>query len=152
MRKVLVLAVGVLALAGAGCNPTSPYAARVNGGTISQGDLNNELTAIRSDPAYLNQIQSQSQVIGAGQDSFDSSFVAQVLNRQIVFELVHQEAARRGIGVGNDGVDYHLHVAAHWRDTGNLILFDDVDDKGGSGLRLHPRLQAGVGVAGGSHR
>ena len=35
MRKVLVLAVGVLALAGAGCNPTSPYAARVNGGTIS---------------------------------------------------------------------------------------------------------------------
>jgi len=104
VRKVLVLAVGVLALAGAGCNPTSPYAARVNGGTISQGDLNNELTAIRSDPAYLNQIQSQSQVIGAGQDSFDSSFVAQVLNRQIVFELVHQEAARRGISVGSQDV------------------------------------------------
>ena len=99
MRKVLVLAVGVLALAGAGCNATSPYAAKVNGATISQGDLNSELVAIRSDPTYLNQIESQSQVTGAGQDSFDSSFVAQVLNRQIVFELVHQEAARRGISV-----------------------------------------------------
>jgi parvulin-like peptidyl-prolyl isomerase len=101
VRKVLVLAVGVLALAGAGCNATAPYAARVNGATISQGDLNSELTAIRSDPAYLNQIQSQSQVTGAGQDSFDSSFVAQVLNRQIVFQLVHQEAVRRGITISN---------------------------------------------------
>jgi parvulin-like peptidyl-prolyl isomerase len=99
VRKVLVLAVGVLALAGAGCNATAPYAAKVNGATISQGDLNSELMAIRSDPAYLNQIQSQSQVTGAGQDSFDSSFVAQVLNRQIVFQLVHQEAARRGITI-----------------------------------------------------
>ncbi len=99
MRKVLVLAVGLLALAGAGCNPTSPYAARVNNATISQGDLNNELTAIRSDPAYLNQIQSQSQVTGAGQDSFDSSFVSQVLNREIVFELVHQQAASHGITI-----------------------------------------------------
>lgn len=101
MRKVLVLAVGVLALAGAGCNATAPYAAKVNGATISQGDLNSELMAIRSDPAYLNQIQSQSQVTGAGQDSFDSSFVAQVLNRQIVFQLVHQEAARRGITISS---------------------------------------------------
>ena len=99
MRKVLILAVGVLALAGAACNPISPYAARVNGGTISQGDLNSELTAIRSDPGYLNQIESQSQVTGAGQDSFDSSFVAQVLNREIVFELVHQQAASRGITI-----------------------------------------------------
>jgi parvulin-like peptidyl-prolyl isomerase len=104
VRKVLVLAVGVLALAGAGCNATSPYAAKVNGATISQGDLNNELVAIRSDPAYLNQIQSQSQVTGAGQDSFDSSFVAQVLNRQIVFQLVHQEAARRGITISDQDV------------------------------------------------
>jgi parvulin-like peptidyl-prolyl isomerase len=101
VRKVLVLAVGVLALAGAGCNATAPYAAKVNGATISQGDLNSELMAIRSDPAYLNQIQSQSQVTGAGQDSFDSSFVAQVLNRQIVFQLVHQEAARRGITISS---------------------------------------------------
>jgi hypothetical protein len=99
VRKVLVLAVGLLALAGAGCNPTSPYAAKVNGATISQGDLNSELTAIRSDPAYLNQIQSQAQVVGAGQDSFDSSFVAQVLNREIVFSLVHQEVASRGISI-----------------------------------------------------
>jgi parvulin-like peptidyl-prolyl isomerase len=97
VRKVFVLAVGVLALAGAGCNATAPYAAKVNGATISQGDINTELVAIRSDPAYLNQIQSQSQVTGAGQDSFDSTFVAQVLNRQIVFQLVHQEAVRRGI-------------------------------------------------------
>lgn len=106
MRKVLVLAVGVLALAGAGCNTTAPYAATVNGATISQGDINSELVAIRSDPAYLNQIQSQSQVTGAGQDSFDSSFVAQVLNRQIVFQLVHQEVVRRGITVS--GQDLNL--------------------------------------------
>jgi parvulin-like peptidyl-prolyl isomerase len=99
VRKVLVLAVGVLALAGAGCNATAPYAAKVNGATITQGDINSELVAIKSDPAYLNQIQSQAQVTGAGQDSFDSSFVAQVLNRQIVFQLVHQEAARRGITI-----------------------------------------------------
>ena len=101
MRKVLVLAVGVLALAATGCTATAPYAAKVNGVTISQGDLNNELTSIRRDPAYLNQIQSQSQVTGAGEDSFDSSFVAQVLNRQIVFQLVHQEAVRRGITISN---------------------------------------------------
>ncbi len=105
MRKLLVLAVGVLALAGAGCNATAPYAAKVNGATISQGDLNSELTAIRSDPAYLNQIQSQSQVTGAGKDSFDSSFVAQVLNRQIVFQLVHQEAVRRGITISGQDVN-----------------------------------------------
>jgi parvulin-like peptidyl-prolyl isomerase len=96
---VLLLAVGLLAVVGAGCDPTSPYAAKVNGNTISQSDLNNELTAIRDDPAYLNALQTQIQVTGAGQHSFNSTFVANVLNGQIVFQLVHQEVTRLGIKI-----------------------------------------------------
>jgi hypothetical protein len=132
VRKLLVLAVGLLALAGAGCNPTSPYAAKVNGGTISQGDLNSELTAIRSDPAYLNQIESQSPVTGAGQDSFDTSFVAQVLNREIVFELVHQLVAQRGITI--NGQDLTLARADVASALGGASIFD----------RLPPSYQASL--------
>lgn len=103
MRKLLLLAVGLLAIVGAGCDPTSPYAAKVNGTTISQADLNNELTAIHGNPNYLRVLESQSivPVVGAGEQSFNSSFVADVLTGQIVFQLVHEQVARLGIKINS---------------------------------------------------
>jgi hypothetical protein len=85
----------------------------VNGTTISQADLNNELTAIRDDPAYLNALQSQVQVTGAGQQSFNSTFVANVLSGQVVFQLVHQEITRLGIKIsGQDLTDARADLAS----------------------------------------
>ncbi len=99
MRKALLL-LALLALVGAGCN-VSPYAAVVNGTTITQSSLDAELTAVRGDPRLLQAYQSTARikVVGSGQGTFDSGFVAAVLERRIEAELVHQAVVSRRIPV-----------------------------------------------------
>ena len=89
----------------AGCGSFSSYAAEVNGDRISQNDLQRELNAILDNRAYLEQVdqgfasRSGERARGAGKNTFNTVFVAAVLDRRIGFELIHQEVERRKLKV-----------------------------------------------------
>ncbi len=100
MKKLLPLLVAALiaVLVGTGCNVT-PYAAVVNGVTISQADLNADLAALHSNTQLMTAVRSQTQVEGQGAGTYDSRFVSSVLGGKISAVLVSQELDRRGITV-----------------------------------------------------
>ncbi|MGI8683995.1 MAG: peptidylprolyl isomerase [Acidimicrobiales bacterium] len=106
-----VLVVSLLALTG--CGSFSSYAAEVNGERISQEDLRSELNAILGNKKYLDQqdqnfIQSSNgdeRARGDGQGTFNSVFVAAVLDRRIGLELIHQEFERRKLTVSKKVMD-----------------------------------------------
>lgn len=100
----------VLALVGSACGAVAPYAAKVNGVRITTRDLERELDAIRGNEQYLEAIEGQlaaqgGRVLGAGEGTFSSAFVSQVLTRRILLELVHQEVDRRNLRVTQDALD-----------------------------------------------
>jgi parvulin-like peptidyl-prolyl isomerase len=102
--------VGVVVLAAvsvqAGCGSLTTYAAKVNGTPISQQDLQGELEAIQGNERYLEQVElgiaqhGGGRVRGEGQGTFDTVFVARVLNVRIGYELIRQELRRRKLKVG----------------------------------------------------
>ena len=105
MRKLIRLfvactAVGVIATGTAACKSATPYAAKVNGTTVTKADLDDELNAINGNKKYRAALeQNQVTVKGTGDDTFNSAFVARILTRRIYFELVHQEFLRRNLKV-----------------------------------------------------
>ena len=102
MKKALSLLVALLALTAAACGAGESYAAKVNGESISQSELDDELEAIVANDDYLQGIESQgNQVRGRGRGTVDAAFVARVLTRQILLELVHQEAERRKVSLSD---------------------------------------------------
>lgn len=92
------LAAAAVALLGA-CGSSAPFAARVDGRTISQDALEDELRAIASNERYLAVVEEQLPVRGLGQGTFDSAFTAQVLSRQIVYSMVSAELSAREVRV-----------------------------------------------------
>ena len=92
--------VTLLTLLLAACGSAAPYAARVDGTTISPDDLENEMRAIAANERYLQAIETQIQVKGTGQGTFDAAFTGQVLGRQIQYVLVDREVDRRKIKIG----------------------------------------------------
>lgn len=104
----LVALACALALGTAACGDDviSSAAAEVNGKEISQDALDAELDAIRGNARYLEFLQSQgAQVFGDGERAFNADFVRQILTRQIYLELVHQEARRQKLEVGEEQLD-----------------------------------------------
>jgi peptidyl-prolyl cis-trans isomerase SurA len=106
-RLLLVASALVLAMVGAGCEAVTPYAAKVNGERITVGDLERELSAIRGNKQYLEAVESDLAVqgrkaLGAGNATFTTSFVSQVLTRRIFLELVHQAVRERRLRVDAD--------------------------------------------------
>lgn len=98
MRKVLLLLCSVALAFVTACGAVQAMAARVNGTEIPERELDEELRAIAENERYLQALQQQgAQVLGSGRGTFDLRFVAQVLTRRILLELVHQEVLRRGI-------------------------------------------------------
>lgn len=98
----------IVGLAAAGCNAASlrsvahaasPYAASVDGHNISQGALNGELEAMKSNQAYISALEAQTAVTGQGADTFDSGFVAKVLSRQVTYEEISQAVAARHLEI-----------------------------------------------------
>ena len=101
MRKLFVLLVASVGLATAGCGSTASYAAKVNGDTVSQAELNREMRAILDNKAYLKYVESQAQasggaesVLGKGDKTLSSAYVATLLNGRIAGLLVRQELER----------------------------------------------------------
>lgn len=89
-----------LALVVPACGDPSGYAAKVNAAEITQEDLDAELDAIVGNKKYLEDLEeAQVPVRGKGDGTFDATFVASVLTRQILLELVHQEIVERDIEI-----------------------------------------------------
>jgi foldase protein PrsA len=119
--SLLALAAGVAAFAvvAAGCGSVTSYAATVDGTRISKAELEEELRDIAANDQYLKYIESQVQVRSSG--VFDAAFTAQVLTRQIVYELVHQDLERRKITLSQADLDAG-RVSASERVGGEEIL------------------------------
>src|SRR5437763_12545001 len=105
MRRLLPLfalaLTAALALSACGDGIGGGYAAKVNGNVLKLSDVNEELRQIRDNKEYQNAIaQGGTPVVGkGGKDTFNSAFVAQVVNQDVLLQLVHQELARRRIAV-----------------------------------------------------
>lgn len=99
--------VATVALVLSGCGSFTSYAAEVNGERISQNELRRELNAILDNTKYLDRVDQnfsgssggQERVRGDGEGTFNTVFVAAVLDRRIGFALIHQEVARRKLTV-----------------------------------------------------
>jgi parvulin-like peptidyl-prolyl isomerase len=84
----------------AACKSAEPYAAKVNGITLSKAGLDSELNAIRDNAKYLKALEDSSVVVkGKGDDTFDAAFVARVLTRRVYLELIHEELVKRKLHV-----------------------------------------------------
>ncbi len=91
----------IVALLGAGailssCGSAS-VAATVNGTKITSQALTSEINSITSNKTFVNQLQSSQQVFGSGTNTYDMSFVDEVLNRRISMILIGQEAKKLGV-------------------------------------------------------
>jgi parvulin-like peptidyl-prolyl isomerase len=94
----------VLALLSGACGDTiRPSAAKVNDGTITQDQLDDELDAIQANNAYVSQVEgAQLRVRGSGDGTLSNQFVGRVLTRQIFFRLIHDEVVKRKLKVTAD--------------------------------------------------
>jgi foldase protein PrsA len=89
----------LLALVATACGSAGTYAAKVNDQTISEDSLVGELRSIAANESYLKQVESQQQVRGTGQGTFDSAFTALALTRQIYYTLIGNELTSRKLTV-----------------------------------------------------
>ncbi len=97
----------VLGLVSSGCGDTiRPAAAKVNGITISQEDLDAELEVIASNETYVGTVeQGGFEVRGQGDGTLSNAFVGRVLTRQIFLALVHAEFVRNKLSVDQSDLD-----------------------------------------------
>jgi parvulin-like peptidyl-prolyl isomerase len=96
--SLLALALVVLVA----CGSVTPYAATVNKERLTQSELEGELDAINKNDDYvklLEQGQPPVTVRGKGKDTFNPTFVARVLTREIFYKLVSDELTRRKLKV-----------------------------------------------------
>ncbi len=90
-----------LALLATACGSVSPYAAKVDDKSISEDELEKELRSIAANGPYLKLVESRQQVKGAGAGTFDAAFTALALTRQIYYELIGTELAKRKLSVAD---------------------------------------------------
>ncbi|MDQ6798372.1 MAG: peptidylprolyl isomerase [Actinomycetota bacterium] len=98
-RPALAAITAGLTLAVAACSSVSSYAATVDGTRIGTGTLENELRDIGSNDKYLKLVESQVQAPVRTNGVFDASFTSTVLSREIIYDLVAKDLARRKIVV-----------------------------------------------------
>jgi parvulin-like peptidyl-prolyl isomerase len=101
VKRLLVCVLALVAVIVSGCGTIRPYAAKVNGARITQRDLESELRAISANTEYVEQIESAGvlKVRGSGPQTYDPTFVARVLTREIFYRLVGDEIVRRKVPI-----------------------------------------------------
>ncbi len=99
MRTRLVSFLALVVALGACGTEAASYAAKVNGATITQAQLEEEMRSIALNEAYVRKVEETTQVRGAGAGDFDLAFTGQVLGRQIQYVLVDREIEKRKIKI-----------------------------------------------------
>lgn len=79
-----------------GCVSTST-AATIDGTVLTSKSLLSEVKAITSNKAFISQLQSSQQITGQGSDTYNMTFVDEVLNRRISMDLISQEAQKLNV-------------------------------------------------------
>jgi foldase protein PrsA len=104
VRRAVGILFALAALAAAGCGDGgTASAAKVDGATITNGEVVDELHAIEHNRGFVGAIeQSGVDVLGSSEGSFDAAFVATQLGVRIQYQLVHNEVRRRHLDVGDD--------------------------------------------------
>jgi hypothetical protein len=98
-RRAL-LALCAIVLPAAACGSSTPPAAVVDGTTISQQTVVDELEAIQGNERYVAAFEEQgASVLGEEDGTFDSAFVASQLAIRIQYTIVANEVEERGIEV-----------------------------------------------------
>ncbi|MDQ2754134.1 MAG: hypothetical protein M3R71_01140 [Actinomycetota bacterium] len=102
LRRLLsgVAVTAVVSLAAAACS-ASPYAAVIDGRTISQTTLQGELRSLAGNQAYVKAVDQQGssaqvQVLGDAPGSYSNSWVSYVLTQMIAATAIHQHLAAIG--------------------------------------------------------
>lgn len=103
MRSKSIVAsalVAVVALGGCSFLSNSP-AATVNGTEISDGSLQDELSAIRDNKSYRDLVEQglQSTQTGESAGTFDTTFIARLLTQRVYYELIESELKRRKVKI-----------------------------------------------------
>ncbi len=98
-RSALAALAAGLTLAVAACSSVSSYAATVDGTRIGTGTLEGELRDLGSNDKYLKLVESQIQSPVRTNGVFDASFTSTVLSREIIYDLVAKDLAKRKIVV-----------------------------------------------------
>jgi len=109
-RSLLIATVVGLSVTVA-CSSVSSYAATVDGTRIDTGTLEGELRDLGSNDKYLKLVESQIQTPVRTNGVFDASFTSTVLSREIIYDLVEKDLARRKIVVGPDDLAASRTVA-----------------------------------------
>lgn len=104
LRRTAVLLVAAVLLSS--CSQATPWAARVNGETISVETIENELLAVTSNPRYSAALDGE---LGAGSEggglrpggpnTVNASFTAQSLSNRVLVTLMEQRAEADGVEV-----------------------------------------------------
>jgi hypothetical protein len=126
-----LVCLAALAVGAAACGSSSrgaAAAATVNGHTITNQQVVDELRALAANKTYIEQINQgytsngQPPATGKAKDTFGVGFTAQVLSRQIAFSLVHGEVAKRHLKV--DDACKRAAKDDLVRQIGNAATFD----------------------------
>jgi parvulin-like peptidyl-prolyl isomerase len=91
-----LLAAGLTTVSLSGCNSTLGYAAEVNGSTISQATINQDLADLSANSKYVQLIDQPGgtgPVAGSSAGTYNKAFVAVLLDQQVQFELIRQQLA-----------------------------------------------------------
>lgn len=100
--KPIVIAALLAVVSVSGCSllSNSP-AATVNGVEISDGSLQDELSAIRDNKSYRDLVEQGMQAAQTGESvgSFDTTFIARLLTQRVYYELIKKELERRKVKI-----------------------------------------------------
>jgi len=105
---LLVLSCLALALVPACAEQSNAPAASANGASVTTEGVKEELDALSANSNYLKTIddnrkaQGRGAVIGSAPGTFAPAFVAEVLNRQLKYALIHDEVERRDLTVTDE--------------------------------------------------
>lgn len=125
-----------LVFVAAACSDRPQVAATVDGATITVADVEGELRAIEGNEDYLGTLIGSpggNFVTGEAPETFQTSFVAQVLTRQIQIELLRQELADRGVVLTDEDLEAGraeaaIQVGSGDPDAGEALLGEFPDD------------------------
>lgn len=131
LRAPFVVLFALMAVLAVACGDSEtvtggPFAAKVNGDTISTDAVEDELAAIAANDQYVGAIEASGVTVrGEGEGTFDSAFVAQILTRQIAFLLISQEIDELGLEVTEADVESARNAVS--AQVGGQEVFDAFD-------------------------
>jgi parvulin-like peptidyl-prolyl isomerase len=103
LRRLAPL-LALLAVVASACGSAESKAATVNGTVITASSLQDELQAIKANPAYRKALEDPQNgygmsLTGSGKGTFNTEFAAQTLTLRVYYDLIERDLAKRGVKI-----------------------------------------------------